>query len=88
MTCPEQRPGQPLYAHQCEVASWMGYPSVAAMNRHHDDVHAALCDWLGVTSHSLRCAAGEPHVAELAEMEETAVLALQRFCQHAGGRIP
>ena len=65
--------------HQAETAAWMGYGDAAAMNAAHDPLHRALCGWLGVPSHSMACAAGEPHDAELAAYEEAAVLHVQRL---------
>ncbi len=75
-------------ARQAATARWMGYPDAAAMNREHDRTHAALCAWVGVPSHSLACARGEPHDERLAGIEEDAVLHLQRFLAHAGVRVP
>lgn len=64
----------------------MGY-SVDEMNRDHDTLHARLCDWLGITSHSLMEARGEPLTPsqqELAWWEEDAVLHLQRLIARSG----
>ena len=75
-------------AHQAETAAWMGYPDAAAMNAAHDPLHRALCGWLGVTSHSMLCAGGEPHDATLAAMEEDAVLHTQRLIAHHRVGVP
>lgn len=70
----------------------MGYTGPDAadrMNAEHDPLHAALCRWLGLTSQSLRIAAGEaltPAEHKLAAYEEDAVLHVQRFRQMA--RLP
>lgn len=68
-------------AHQ---AKRLGYgDDVAAMTRHHDPLHSRLCDWIGLpASYSLTAAAGMPltdRERTIAEMEEEAVMALQRF---------
>lgn len=75
-------------AHQAETAKWMGYPSAVEMNRDHDPLHESLCRWLGVPSHSMACARGEPHDAALASFEEDAVLHLQRFMAHIKAGVP
>jgi len=75
-------------AKQEATALWMGYPDVAAMNRDHDAAHAWLCDSLGVPSHSLACAKGEPYDALLATVEEEAVLHLQRLMAHHEVGVP
>jgi hypothetical protein len=75
---------------QDATAEWMGYPDAAAMNRDHDTLHAELCRWLGVTSHSMRLASGAtltPEESTLAALEEDAVLHLQRFMRHSGSRL-
>ena len=78
--------------HQRRTAERLGYGSdVAATNRDHDPLHAALCRWLGVESHALRVARGEnltfgEHYT--ANLEEDAVLAVQRFARHCGARMP
>jgi hypothetical protein len=71
---------------QQETADWMGYASIQAMNADHDNLHQALCDWLGLTSHALRVARGEKISYSdycLANYEEDAVLHLQRFIQRS-----
>lgn len=73
---------------QDATARWMGYPDAAAMNADHDRVHGALCAWLGVTSHSLACARGEPFDPELAGIEEDAVLRLQRLMAYHKVGVP
>lgn len=70
------------------TARWMGYPDAAAMDLEHDSLHLALCRWLGVESHSMRNAAGEPHDAMLAALEEDCVLHLQRLIAHHGVGVP
>ena len=72
---------------QTRTAAWMGYEgpdAVDAMNAEHDPLHRELCAWLGLTSHSMRMAAGEtltPHECQLAAYEEHAVLGVQRLRQ-------
>lgn len=84
---PARRPFQSFDDHQAEVAAWMGC-DVNTMNRDHDPLHHALCDWLGVESEAMKDAAGEPHDAELAGIEEEAVLMAQRLMVRGGGRMP
>lgn len=71
--------------HQAETARRLGYgDDVLAMVLDHDPLHARLCDWLGIpASYSLRLAAGELPADEtyLAQAEEEAVIAVQRFIQ-------
>lgn len=81
---PQRRPGQAMEEHKAEMAAWLGYPSVEAMDREHDDLHRSLCDLLGVTSHSMACAEGKPFNPKLAGMEEDAVLYAQRLKGHHG----
>lgn len=88
MNCPQQQPGQSFSDHQAETAAWMGYATADDMNADHDALHAAMCKWLGVPSHSLLQAAGEPHDAHLAWIEENAVLHLQRFMRQIGACVP
>lgn len=84
---PHQRSGQPFKQHQLEVAQWVGC-SVDDLNLYHDALHRALCDWLGVPSHSLACARSDTHDARLAALEEEAVLYLQRFMTAQGVGVP
>lgn len=79
-----------LHMDKAQTAAWMGYPAglvgIAALDRDHDPLHQRLCEWLGVRSHSMRDAAGEPLTHDertLAAIEEDAVLNVQRFIQHA-----
>lgn len=66
-----------------------GPEAALAMCRDHDALHARLCEWLGIPeSYSLRQAAGLPVDAELAAIEEAAVMAAQRLLVMAGGRMP
>ncbi|MGV0964185.1 MAG: hypothetical protein ACOYBT_09875 [Polynucleobacter sp.] len=58
------------------------------MNREHDPLHRALCGWLGVRSHSMADAAGEPFDPALSALEETAVLHVQRFMAHHNTGVP
>lgn len=91
MTHPLHRPGQSLCAHKREMADWMGYGSVEHMDRLHDRVHSSFCAWLGLPSYALKQARGEPlspTEQRLADMEEDAVLAAQRFIQNAGVSVP
>lgn len=65
------------------MAQWMGC-SVEEMNSTHDGLHAELCQWFGATSFSLLMAQGvelTPERRHLAELEEAAVLATQRWLQ-------
>ena len=84
--------GEQFDEHQRQMAARLGYgPDVAAMNRDHDPLHAALCRWLGVESQSLRAARGETlsfgeHFT--ANLEEDAVLAVQRFMRHCDVGVP
>lgn len=66
------------------MAERLGYGAdVAAMTRHHDPLHARLCEWMGLpTSYSLSAALGDD-VGDLAWLEEAAVLALQAFALRA-----
>ena len=78
---PARRPDQSLDDHQAEVAAWVGC-SVERLNAEHDRTHEALCDWIGVPSHSLACARGEDHDADAAWKEEAVVMHLQRMLAH------
>jgi hypothetical protein len=69
------------------MAEWAGY-SVARLNEDHDKLHAALCKWLGIASHAMLDAAGLPHDARLAEVEEVAVLSVQRLIAHHNAKVP
>jgi hypothetical protein len=80
--------GAIVNAHPCEEsaasAEELGYPQtaegIAAMTRTHDPLHARLTNWLGMPhSFSLMKAAGCPVSAQLADLEERAVIAVQRF---------
>jgi len=88
MTIPIRDPGESFEDHQANMARWIGVASAADMNATHDNLHRSLCRWLGVESHSMRCAEGLPHDAALAALEEQAVLYLQKFAPHAGARVP
>lgn len=75
---------------KAQTATWMGYPAgltgIAQMDALHDRLHVRLCEWLGLPSLSMKDAAGEPLTRDertLAEIEEDAVMNLQRFIQHA-----
>jgi hypothetical protein len=78
----------PFDQHQATTAEWMGYPDAAAMNAVHDALHCALCDWLGIKSHSMADAAGEPFDPKLSAVEESAVLHVQRLMAHHGIGLP
>lgn len=87
----EGRP-QDTEAYRATAAA-LGYgegPDAAlAMCRAHDALHARLCAWLGIPeSYSLRQAAGLPVDAELAAIEEDAVMVVQRLMVLGGGRMP
>lgn len=72
------------------TAQHLGYgDDVIAMCCDHDPLHQAIAQWLGIgDSHSLRAAAGLPHNADFAVMEEEAVIAVQRYMKLAGGKLP
>lgn len=87
---PRHRPFQSFEEHQAEMATWLG-TTVDEMNRSHDRWHVSLAKWLGATSHALRMAAGAPlsrEEAELAGLEEDAVLSVQRYARRAGVEVP
>lgn len=65
-------------ADQARTAAWLGC-AVDEMNAAHDTLHHALCGWLGVRSHSMADAAGEPFDPALSAIEEDAVLHVQRL---------
>jgi hypothetical protein len=83
---------QSFEAHQRETAAILGYGAdVDAMNRDHDPLHVALCDWLGFESLSLREAAGETLPADdhlLAVIEESAAIAVQKLMRMRGASVP
>jgi hypothetical protein len=84
---PVRRPGQTFHAHQQETADWLGC-TVEQMNVDHDRLHRALAGWTGSTSHALRMGAGEvltPDERTQADLEENAVLHLQRYMVATGG---
>lgn len=90
MTYPRQQPGQTMDAHKADMARWMG-TTVEQMDHVHDRLHRAICAMLGLTSQSLRQAAGEEMTARdyhLASIEEEAILFCQRFLHQAGGKLP
>lgn len=75
------------------TAAALGYgdgPEAAlACCRDHDALHALLAAWLGIPeSYSLRQAAGLPIDADLAAIEEAAVMAVQALLVRGGGRMP
>jgi hypothetical protein len=83
--------GAEVHAHprpdQAAIAAELGYPNAAALTREHDPLHSLLAAWLGLpASFAIREAAGDLPVAQhrLADLEEAAVLALQRFMRAAG----
>jgi hypothetical protein len=58
------------------------------MMREHEAAHSALCHWLGLPeSPTLRVVAGDEGPTDLSNLEEDAVLALQRFANAAGVRL-
>jgi len=59
-----------------------------AMCRQHDPLHALLCAWIGVPSHSLQQAAGLPADPELAAYEEEAVIAVQALLRAHCAPLP
>lgn len=71
---------------QAATAAWMGV-DVTTMNLAHDCLHHALCDAFKVPSRAMRQAAGEtldPAEQHLADLEENAVLHVQRWLHAAG----
>lgn len=89
--------GREVHAHpqhsaeQAETAQHLGYGTdVDAMTRDHDLLHVSLTDWLGLPqSFSLAEAAGcENTDHHLADLEERAVLAVQRLMVAAGLCVP
>lgn len=77
--------------HQAATARWMGYPDADAMSRDHDALHLALSRFLGIRSQALRQARGESLSREeqaIANLEEDAVMHVQRWMQHASGQVP
>lgn len=87
MNPPRQLPDQPFDAHQQAIAEWMGC-TVDAMNRDHDDLHRALCNWLRIKSHSMADASGRAFDPVLSGMEEVAVLYVQRLMANHGVGVP
>jgi len=85
---PRREPDQSFDGHQRDMAAWVGCASVDEMNAMHDPLHHALCGWLGVTSHAMLDAAGLPHDAALAAIEEEAVLHCQRLAMAHGAGVP
>lgn len=84
---PQHREGQSFGEHQEEMAAWVG-TTVEGLNAAHDALHASLSAFLGLPSHALRQAAGEPLTSDeqrLADIEEDAVLSCQRWAAHAEG---
>jgi hypothetical protein len=68
--------------HKREMASWMGYGTIEEMDRDHDPLHAEMSQWMGATSYSLLHAQGVKLTLKqqrLAQLEENAVLAAQRW---------
>lgn len=91
MPCGAVIPGEPHNTDEYRATALsLGYGGdTLAMCRDHDPLHAMLCDWLGLPeSYALREAAGLPTDPRLAQMEEAAVIAVQRFMRRAGGRLP
>lgn len=74
---------------QGATAERLGYGGdIDAMTRDHDFLHCLLADSLGLdASFSLTLAAGGAADPALAEAEEDAVLALQRFAKLAGVKV-
>lgn len=74
------------------TARGLGYDDdILGMCQDHDPLHVALCRWLGLsTSFSMLSAVGKLPVEQkyLADAEETAVIAIQRFMRLAGGNPP
>lgn len=81
---PIRRPDQSIEEHKRDMARWMGCSSVEEMDNDHDPLHAELSQWMGATSYSLLDAQGVPLTHEqrrMAELEENAVIAVQRWLQ-------
>ena len=81
-----------LHMPQEEMAKWLGC-SVEQMNAEHDKLHSKLSRWTKEHSYSLELAAGvrlTPQEYTLANLEEDAVLYLQRYlvaCQRARAEV-
>jgi hypothetical protein len=79
------------YAHghpindKAALAEWMKYPSEAAMDADHDNIHEILCLAFNKLSYSKIVAMGKERLTEeerhLAACEEAAVLHVQRWWQ-------
>jgi hypothetical protein len=88
---PVPEPGETFEQHQQAMAEWCGYPDAYGLNADHDALHASFARWLGVASNAMRQASGAtltPGEAELAALEEDAVLSTQRYMKHAGASVP
>jgi hypothetical protein len=90
LPCGTVVPGGPHDTEEYRAtAQRLGYGGdTSAMCRDHDPLHALLADWLGLSSYALRQAAGLATDDRLAALEEDAVIAVQRYMRHAGGRLP
>lgn len=70
-----------------ETAEWMGYDTVEAMDRDHDNLHKKLAEVFDVISYSMVEASGAKLFTEhepLAWAEENAVLHTQRWLRMIG----
>jgi hypothetical protein len=88
---PAFEPGETFEQHQQAMAEWCGYRDADGLNADHDALHMSLARWLGVDSNAMRQASGAiltPGEAELAALEEDAVLSTQRYMKHAGASVP
>lgn len=55
-----------------------------ALCQEHEVLHIALTHWLGTESATMRALRGEADMQALSDLEEAAVLAVQRFARAAG----
>lgn len=73
---------------QAATAQDLGYPDVVTMNQDHDLCHSLLACWCGLgQSPVLYDVARDLPLSPQAWIEETAVLALQRFLRQQGLRV-
>ncbi|MGD9613829.1 MAG: hypothetical protein AB7H90_01380 [Alphaproteobacteria bacterium] len=88
--------GEAVYGEPHDTESYrqtardLGYgDDVLSMAKDHDPLHAWLAAALGLPdSPALRSAIGLEPASEVTAAEEQAVMAIQRFCRLAGGRLP
>lgn len=74
---------------QIDTARDLGYgEDVDAMNRDHDPLHVALCGWLGVPCVALPGGSAAAVGSDVAMIEETAVMAVQKLMRAHGAKVP